>query len=185
MTDMRLALVDVDIASALFPFLFPILFAAIWLAITFGLSRASGWSQLARSFSTHKPFERTSASFRFASGFLGAGKYPVRYNNCFSVFISERGLGLRLFFLFGVFCDPLLIPWARIESAQNIHRDFHGFFVVDFFEFRIKCSDIRIGLRSPAGPAAAQAWRSAFEWGRRAHAADSPAPRAERLSALD
>lgn len=133
--------------------LFPVSFATLWLAVTAMLAKISGWRALARRFRAQAlpPGEH----FRFVSGSVGAGNLPVSYRNCIMLDVAGEGLGVSLFFLFGVCAPPLFIPWREIESVGA-----RRLWLQRSTEIVIRDSATRIRLHGRAGDSAARAFAS-------------------------
>jgi hypothetical protein len=98
----------------LFENYFMVLFPILWIAISFVLSRASGWHKLGEKYSR---IDFVSGErWRFRSARL---RHSVSYNNCV-IFISNReGLGISVFFLFRFGHPPLFIPWTDISISNE------------------------------------------------------------------
>ena len=89
------------------PLLFLLGFVLLWCAISAGLSVASGWHGLARY---HRAFDAVEGeSFRFASGAIGFGAFPVGYNNSLNVTVNRTGFRLAVF------------PAVPIAGAAAVH----------------------------------------------------------------
>ena len=89
-------------------------FAALGFGGTGLLARLSGWATLAERFRSDAPVDGTR--FRFASGSLGRGWFPVSYGSCLFVTVNSMGLRLSLFLLFRFSSPPLFVPWTAVES---------------------------------------------------------------------
>ena len=131
--------------SPFWPLLFPLVFALMWLGVTFGLSRAAGWPELARRFRFDGAVE--GERFAMASGSIGASKgFPVGYRNALQVAVNPRGFGLGMFFLFRFMSPPLFIPWADVASVSDQRRWFRH-----YAEVHLQGSAIRILIAGKAG----------------------------------
>ncbi|MGZ5131193.1 MAG: hypothetical protein ACXWCU_12225 [Caldimonas sp.] len=140
--------------ASLGPQWFLLAFAALWLGVTALLSRAGGWSRLAASFRARHP--ASGDRFRFVSGSLGAGRFPVRYNNCLFVVVSRRGMHLSILFPFRFGSPPLFIPWSEVESV--IEKPFFRTFGV---AVRLRGSWPTIAIRGRAAQSIRAAWGGA------------------------
>jgi hypothetical protein len=111
------------------PFWFVLFFVgswiALWIAISMLLSFMSGWRSLARQF--HSSVPPSGDRFRFATGSLGRGFFPVSYSNCLTLTVGGEGIHLAVFFPFRPFHPPLFIPSAMIESAVEKRSLFFGY----------------------------------------------------------
>jgi hypothetical protein len=87
-------------------------FPALWCAITWLLSRVSGWQRLAEAFPA-----RTEPSGRriIASGTVGW----VGYRGCLYVHVAPEGIFLSVMWLFSLGHRPLFIPWKAIHNRQT------------------------------------------------------------------
>jgi len=106
------------------PFLMPLVFPLFWCAVSFLLSRFSGWRRLALMHGTDRPPRGTS--FRWQSGSVGL----VRYRNCLNIRAAQEGLFISVAWPFRVGHKPLLVPWSAIHDAQPqkiLWRDFTKF----------------------------------------------------------
>ncbi len=98
-----------------FPF-----FIALWLGIGALLSFMSGWRSLVAYFrESPTAAPATEERFRFVSVNMGLRLFPVHYNNCLFVSVSDTGLRLSIFLPFRFLCPPLLIPWTAIASIEG------------------------------------------------------------------
>jgi hypothetical protein len=90
--------------------------SAFWFGLRGLIARASGWDSLASWF---RVLELPAGErFRFASGSMGKGVTPVRYNRCLVVVVSDAGLGISILSVFGR-SPSLFIPWDKVESAKS------------------------------------------------------------------
>jgi hypothetical protein len=90
--------------------------ATFWFGLRGLFARISGWESLASWF---RVVELPAGErFRFASGAMGKGLMPVRYNSCLVVTVSDAGLGLSFVAVFGK-SPALFIPWEKVESAKS------------------------------------------------------------------
>lgn len=92
-------------------------FVVMWLVISAVLALLSGWSGLATRFRTDGTAQ--GEQFRFVSGSMGAGVFPVNYGTCLFLKLNEQGFQLSVFFLFRFFSPPLFIPWSQVESVTE------------------------------------------------------------------
>lgn len=82
--------------------------AGMWILMSFLLSGAAGWAQLARDF----PATRFSGKkWWFCTGKLG----PVGYRSCLVVGSSREGLFVSNIMLFRIAHPPIFIPWSKIR----------------------------------------------------------------------
>ncbi len=101
---------------------FPI-FVLMWVAICGVLSVLGGWRELGVQFRARS--DTDGERFRFVSGSLGKGYFPVNYSSCLFITVNPSGFELSILFLFRMFHPRLFIPWSSIESAR---REKHWFF---------------------------------------------------------
>ena len=126
------------------PLLFLLGFVLLWCAISAGLSVASGWHGLARN---HRAFDAVEGEcFRFASGSIGRGAFPVGYNNSLNVTVNRTGFRLAVFPLFRLLAPPLFISWRDVASVE-IRRSF----LVRYAVVRLRADGPQIRLRGEAG----------------------------------
>lgn len=114
--------------AAHFAAIFPFYFIGLWCAVSFGLSRISGWSLLARRFRAAGPFYGETWGWQSAR-FRGW----CSYNNCLTFGASSEGLYLSVMRPFRLFHRALLIPWSEIEVETG--KMMFGYY--DTAKFRI------------------------------------------------
>jgi hypothetical protein len=93
------------------------LFALMWFGIGGLLSVLSGWWSLASRFPAADSIK--GENYRFVSGSMGLGFFPVNYGSCLFVTINEKGFRVAILFLFRFLSPPLFIPWAQVESVAE------------------------------------------------------------------
>lgn len=89
----------------------------MWFGVTGLLSALSGWRGFAERWRARE--EPVGERFRMRSASIGLRFFPVGYGNCLNVTVSERGLGLSLFFLFRFLSPPLFIPWSEVSEVKE------------------------------------------------------------------
>src|SRR4051812_36182274 len=87
-------------------------FAIFWLMICGGLAFASGWRELAAVYKSDSPLD--GERFRFASGAVGAGYFPVGYRNCLFATVGPQGFELSMLWLFRFLHPKIVIPWSAV-----------------------------------------------------------------------
>jgi hypothetical protein len=88
------------------------------LAICAVLSRLGGWWELARRFKNADDID--GERFRFRSGSLGWGVFPVNYGSCLFATVGRGGFSLSILFPFRFMHPPLLIPWSAVERCEQV-----------------------------------------------------------------
>ena len=83
-----------------------------WAAVSFLISRISGWSLLARHYRMEDSFD--GQRWRFQSCRM---RWMTSYNNALTIGADRRGLYLSLVFLFRPGHPPLFIPWKDVVFA--------------------------------------------------------------------
>jgi len=96
---------------------FLLTFGAMWLGICSILAILGGWRSLAMDFCAAEP--ATGEVFRFVSGSMGLGVFPVSYGRCLFVTVAQTGVQISILFLFRVLSPPLFIPWTEVESVEE------------------------------------------------------------------
>ena len=86
-----------------------VLIPLFWCLVTWGLSRVSGWGQLARTYESNRCFEGDTS--RWQSARIGL----INYNRVLTFTQMEDGLGLTPMPLFSAGHPPLFIPWKAIS----------------------------------------------------------------------
>ena len=130
------------------------LFVLLWLFISSFLSLAGGWFSLSTHF--RAPQSSSGQRFKFASGSMGVGWFPVNYNGCLFVTVNELGFGLSILFLFRFCTPPLFIPWSAITSVETKRFVFVRRTVIRLREYWPS-----ISIRGAAGERIAQAYSAA------------------------
>lgn len=106
-------------------------------------TEARGWRGLAGSF--HVDDLPRGERFRFASGSLGSGPMPVRYNKVLNVVVNPSGFGISMVSVLG---NPpsVFIPWVEVESVAESRTMF-----VDTAVIRLHGQRPTISLHGAAG----------------------------------
>jgi len=130
------------------------LFAVMWLTISTVLSHIGGWASLAKQFRDTGP--QTGERFRFVSGSMGAGVFPVSYGGCLFVAVNDVGFRLSILFLFRFQTPPLFIPWSIVESVEEKRLLF-----VDYIRIRVRDHWPIISIRGRAGASIKAAYAAA------------------------
>lgn len=92
-------------------------FAVMWFGVSGLLAHLSGWSSMATRW--RAPEDLAGERLRMQSASIGFRYFPVGYGSCLTVTVSERGLGLRLWFIFRFLSPPLFIPWSQVASVKE------------------------------------------------------------------
>ncbi|HWH79193.1 MAG TPA: hypothetical protein VNT76_17545, partial [Candidatus Binatus sp.] len=58
--------------------------------------------------------------FRFRSGAIGWGAFPVSYGSCLFVTIGSSGFSLSILFPFRFLHPRLVIPWSAVERCEHV-----------------------------------------------------------------
>jgi hypothetical protein len=144
-------------SSVMQPAWFFPLFLLWWLFLGGVLAYLGGWTSLAGRFRADGPNVPVDGErFRFASGSLGRGFFPVSYGNCLFVLVAAEGLRLSIGLPFRFLSPPLYIPWVDFESVARRRVLF-----LEFVTFTIPHSLVRLSLRGAAGRAAEAAFVAA------------------------
>lgn len=123
-----------------------------WLG-TGGLSGCiAGWPRLARRFS-NMPVLKGGEQFRFASGFVNAGRLPISFRYCLQLQLNERGMQLAVLWPWRFLHAPFVVPWSEVESITHQRYMFAQHTVVSICGEKSK---IRVAGR--AGQAVASAY---------------------------
>ncbi len=130
------------------------MFAVMWLVISAVLSHVGGWASLAKQFRTIDP--GAGEHFRFVSGSMGRGTFPVSYGGCLFVAVSDGGFRLSIMFLFRFQSPPLFIPWSKVESIEHKRLLF-----VDYIRIRVRDRWPVISIRGRAGQCMSVAYAAA------------------------
>jgi hypothetical protein len=91
-------------------------FIVSWLLIGSLLSVIGGWYALARRFRSDDDID--AERFRFRSGGIGWGVFPVNYGNCLFATVGRRGRALSILLPFRFMHPPLVIPWSAVERCE-------------------------------------------------------------------
>jgi len=93
-------------------------FVVFWLAICGGLSLMGGWYHLGERFKSDEPLD--GERFRFRSGAIGWGAFPVSYGSCLFATVGHKGFALSVLFLFRFMHPRLVISWSAVERCENV-----------------------------------------------------------------
>lgn len=94
------------------PFVFPVVFVPFWMTICLGLSRSSGWNELAQRWEAPERGLGPAAPLRyFQSGAVG----KVSFGGALITGADPSGLYLDVLLPFRYGFRPLLIPWDQLE----------------------------------------------------------------------
>jgi len=93
-------------------------FVVFWLAICGLLSMISGWYQLAEKFKSDEPID--GERFRFRSGAIGWGAFPVSYGSCLFAPVGSKGFALSVLFPVRFLHPRLVIPWSAVERCEHV-----------------------------------------------------------------
>ena len=110
------------------------LFLVFWLAICAVISVISGWRELAERFASNAPIE--GERFRFQSGSMGSGLFPVSYGGCLFVTVGRKGFALSILILFRFLHPRLVIPWTAVERCEPVRFWFMNHIAVHVAGFR-------------------------------------------------
>src|SRR3990172_3408786 len=86
----------------------------LWAAISYLLSRISGWGQLAQVYRFNLPFDGKRWRMQNASM-----RWGTNYGYCINVGVNLSGLYLSPVFLFRIGHPPLFVPWSDITFKQE------------------------------------------------------------------
>jgi hypothetical protein len=126
-------------------------FAVLWFGIWAILSRLSGWHEFAQRFESIDTID--GEKFRFASGAMGQGYFPVKYGNCLFVIVGDAGIELSTLWPFRFMHPRLLLRWADIETCRTVK-----FWFMPLVEVRVKGFRHRILFRGAAGQKILETW---------------------------
>ena len=108
-------------------------FVVFWLAICGVLSIMGGWRELAERFKSDAPVE--GERFRFRSGAMGSGLFPVSYGGCLFATVGPKGFALSILFLFRFLHPRLVVPWSAVERCEPVKFWFMNYIAVHIVGF--------------------------------------------------
>lgn len=108
-------------------------FVVFWLAICGVLSIVGGWRELAERFKSDAPVE--GERFRFRSGAMGSGLFPVSYGGCLFATVGPKGFALSILFLFRFLHPRLVVPWSAVERCEPVKFWFMNYIAVHIVGF--------------------------------------------------
>jgi len=126
-------------------------FIGFCLLISALLSLMGGWHELALRFRSDNPVD--GERFRFRSGSLGHGLFPVSYGGCLFATVGAAEFALSVLFPFRFMHPRLVIPWSAVESCERV-----SFWFMDHVEVRISGFSRRLRLRGALGEKVFAAW---------------------------
>lgn len=89
-------------------------FVLLWVAISFLISRLSGWGDLASYYSYNG--QLVTRKLYLQSGSL---RWLTGYRGCLTIGATPEGLYLAVLFLFRMGHEPLFIPWREISIRRK------------------------------------------------------------------
>lgn len=138
----------------IFPLLFLILFPLLWIGISAILALVSGWTLLAKRFTTGA--SEKGGQIRYASAQIQQYRLlPVTYKGCLFFTVNKEGVYLSVSFLFRFLSPPLFIPWSAIESVTEQRHLFGSYGVIT-----IRNCPVKILAMGPAGQSLLAAYSS-------------------------
>lgn len=93
-------------------------FVIFFMAICGALSLMGGWYRLGESFKSDAPID--GERFRFRSGAIGRGAFPVNYGGCLFATVGPKGFALSVLFPFRFLHPRLVIPWSAVERCEHV-----------------------------------------------------------------
>jgi hypothetical protein len=93
-------------------------FIVFWLVISGVLSLMGGWYRLAERFKSDESID--GEQFRFRSGAIGWGMFPVSYGSCLIATVGSKGFALSVLFPFRFLHPRLVIPWSAVERCEHV-----------------------------------------------------------------
>ena len=132
---------------AMVSFLGGLLFTGgLFWAVMQGLSRISGWQQVARQY----PANRPPGGIKFSV--QSAALWWVSYNNCLTIYRDDYGLHIYPWLPFRIGHPPLLIPWT--EMHRPVESRFLGmrFISVDVGSPRLTRLQVSAKVFMPSRP---------------------------------
>ena len=129
---------------SLAPALFVPLFILVWLAVSATLSFFGGWHALAKRFRSDQPID--GERFRYRSGEVGWGQFPVSYRACLTLTVGPSGFSLAVLLAFRFLHPRLVIPWSAVERCERVK-----YWLTDRVAVSIEGSDRRMLFRGAVG----------------------------------
>jgi hypothetical protein len=129
-------------------------FVVFWLAICGVLSITGGWRELAERFKSDALVE--GERFRFRSGALGSGFFPVSYGGCLFATVGPKGFALSILFLFRFLHPRLVVPWSAVERCEPVK-----FWLMNYIAVHIVGFSRRILFRGSLGKKVLETWAQA------------------------
>jgi len=115
------SLVEELLQFALRPYIFPFYFVALWVAVSYTLSKKSGWSRLTEKYQFSQKFE--GQYFRFQSAKMN----KINFNSALEIGVNDSGMYLVPMILLRLFHKPILIPWNEIQAEPLKRFLFKGY----------------------------------------------------------
>jgi hypothetical protein len=128
------------------------LFVLVWLAVSAALSLMGGWHALAERFESAEPLE--GDRFRFRSGQLGYGAFPVNYGACLFVTVGRTGFSLSVLFVFRFLHPRLVIPWPAVARCERVK-----YWLMNRVAVHIEGFDRRLLFKGVVGERILGAWK--------------------------
>lgn len=142
-------------------------FLGIWCVVSSMISFLGGWWSLAKKY----PAEETTfwiadagneRRFRWTSLTMGPPYFPSNYGNCINVVVDDRGIEIRVMWMFRLMHPPVRIPWDAIESCETAR-----FFLI-YRQAIVGINNVSHPIRffGKCGDAIDEAWRRRSDGGR-------------------
>jgi hypothetical protein len=125
------------------------------MAVCALLSLLGGWHALGRRFGSSDDLD--GERFRFRSGAVGRGIFPVAYDHCLFATVGRRALALSVLVPFRLLHPPLVIPYSEVERCDEIRFWFVRHVALHVRGFGRR----RVLLRGALGRAVLAAWTQA------------------------
>jgi hypothetical protein len=134
------------------PFYIVLFIIFIWLLVTWLISQAGGWAELAHTYRASEPFSGETWSFQSAQM-----RWLMNYNRALTIGASPAGMYLSIFPLFRVGHPALFIPWQDITIRARKYLWFR-IYEFNFREARSVPFRIRESLGKKLEAAAGSQW---------------------------
>lgn len=123
-----------------------------WLFVTGLLAFISGWSYLTTKYRADET--TIGQTFYFASAEIGRTWFPVKYQNCLTFVVGERGFSIEPWLIFRFLSPRLFIPWTEVETMFGAKH----WFYTKSYRMKISKSWVSLSVFGKLGTKMLESW---------------------------
>jgi hypothetical protein len=123
-----------------------------WLFVTGLLAFIGGWRDLTTKYRADGT--TIGQTFYFASAEIGQSWLPVRYQNCLTFVVGEKGFHVEPWLIFRFLSPRLFIPWTEVETIFGAKH----WFYTKSYRIKISRSSVSISVFGRLGTEILESW---------------------------